>query len=131
MNESSQENRIPVVWRGNSQKCLRKFLNEAKSNLGYNLDLVQTGKDPLDWKPFPCSEQGVKELRTEVTEGFYRVVYYLKIQGCVVVLHAFQKSKRRTDKKDVRTIETRLTRLRKDLESGVFYEELKELQKKK
>ncbi len=43
----------PVRFLGNSLKCLRDFPKDARQDAGRQLDLVQRGKQPDDFKPMP------------------------------------------------------------------------------
>ena len=52
----------PIVWLGNSRDKVRMFSAEARRDAGYQLDLVQNGKDPDDWKPLPVVGLGDREL---------------------------------------------------------------------
>jgi len=38
------------------------FPEDARQSAGYQLDLVQKGKQPLDFKPMPSIGKGVEEL---------------------------------------------------------------------
>lgn len=58
----------PVVWLGDSLRRLREFPPEAMHDLGYQLELVQDGEEPKDWKPMPSIGAGVCELRAQAIE---------------------------------------------------------------
>ncbi len=40
-----------VRFLGNSLKCLRDFPEDAKQDAGYQIDKVQRGEQPDDFKP--------------------------------------------------------------------------------
>jgi hypothetical protein len=40
-----------VIWMGSSREDLRGFPEEARRQVGYQLEHVQEGVDPDDWKP--------------------------------------------------------------------------------
>ena len=40
-----------VIWMGTSKEDLRAFPGEARREVGYQLEHVQEGVDPDDWKP--------------------------------------------------------------------------------
>jgi len=42
-----------VEWLGDSLDRLRKFPAEPKREAGYQLERVQAGKEPADFKPMP------------------------------------------------------------------------------
>jgi phage-related protein len=39
--------------RGDSIDCLREFPADARQEAGFQLDRVQRGLEPFDWKPMP------------------------------------------------------------------------------
>lgn len=90
----------PVIWQGDSLERIRAFPTEAKRLAGYQLERVQSGREPTDWKPTPSIGIGVNELRVR-KGGAFRVIYLAKFQEAVYVLHAFEKKSRKTDKSDV------------------------------
>ena len=48
---------------GDSLKSLREFPEDARHDAGYQLDKVQRGEQPDDFKPMPNIGKGVEELR--------------------------------------------------------------------
>ena len=81
-------------------EAIRDFPDAAKRETGYQLDRVQHGLDPNDWKPTSSIGQGVREIRIK-HEGQYRVIYIAKFEEAVYVLHAFQKKTQKTSKQDI------------------------------
>lgn len=65
----------PVEFRGNSLDDLRSFPLAARREAGHQLDQVQHGLEPDDWKPMNTVGQGVRELRIRDTTGAFRVIY--------------------------------------------------------
>ncbi|NOT57996.1 MAG: type II toxin-antitoxin system RelE/ParE family toxin, partial [Deltaproteobacteria bacterium] len=57
---------------------------------GTELQSVQRGENPNDFKPMPTIGSGVHEIRVR-TEVEHRVFYVAKFDEAVYVLHAFQK----------------------------------------
>ena len=95
------DNRVkPVVWLGDSLSCVRDFSGEARHEAGVQLGRVQTGREPVDWKPMPSVGLGVSEIRVRVA-GAFRVIYMAKFLEAVYVLHAFQKKSRKTARADI------------------------------
>lgn len=90
-----------VRFLGNSLKCLRDFPEDAKQDAGYQIDKVQRGEQPDDFKPMPSIGKGVEEIRIWDESGTYRVVYTARIADAVIVLHAFQKKTQATSKRDI------------------------------
>lgn len=48
---------------GDSLEVLRAFPDSARQEAGFQLDKVQHGEEPDDWKPMPGAGAGVKEIR--------------------------------------------------------------------
>lgn len=101
----------PVRFLGNSLKCLRDFPKDARQDAGRQLDLVQRGKQPDDFKPMPSIGKGVEEIRVWDEAGTFRVIYTAHLADAVYVLHAFQKKTQATSKRDIETAKTRFALL--------------------
>lgn len=106
--------RKPVEFRGDSLEALRRFPESARRRAGQQLDLLQRGRDPDDWKPMNDVGAGVREIRIRDEQGIFRVIYVAKFVDAVFVLHCFQKKTQKTNKAD------------RDLASRRFKELLKE-----
>ena len=91
----------PVEFRGSSLDDLRAFPLAAKREAGHQLDQVQNGQEPDDWKPMNTVGQGVKEIRIRDAAGAFRVIYVAKFADAVYVLHCFQKKTGKTSKADL------------------------------
>ena len=101
----------PVRFLGDSLKCLRDFPESARHDAGYQLDKVQRGEQPDDFKPMAVVGKGVQEIRITDQSGAYRVIYVARRADAVYVLHAFQKKTQATSKKDIDTARRRLAQL--------------------
>jgi phage-related protein len=101
----------PVCFLGDSLKCLRDFPEEARHDAGYQLDKVQRGDQPDDFKPMPAIGKGVEEIRVSDRSGTYRVIYLARRAEAVYVLHAFHKKTRATPRKDLEVAKGRLRQL--------------------
>ncbi|NGZ02850.1 MAG: hypothetical protein CV090_07360, partial [Nitrospira sp. WS238] len=73
----------PLRFLGNSLECLRQFPEDARHNAGYQLEQVQHGKQPTDFKPMPSVGKGVEELRVWDDSGTYRVLYIARYAEAV------------------------------------------------
>jgi phage-related protein len=102
-----------VRFLGDSLKRLREFPEDARHDAGYQLDKVQRGGQPYDFKPMPSIGKGVEELRVTDDSGAYRVVYYARRREAVYVLHAFQKKTQATSSRDIEIAKRRFTQLSK------------------
>jgi phage-related protein len=90
-----------VKWVGDSRERIRDFPDVPRHEAGYQLERVQAGKEPRDWKPMPSIGIGVSEIRVRDDSGAFRVIYLAKFAEAVYVLHAFQKKSRKTQKSDL------------------------------
>jgi len=91
----------PIEFLGDSLQRLRAFPNDARQDAGYQLDRVQHGLQPDDFKPMPTIGKGVEEIRVRDDSGAFRVIYTVRLADAVHVLHAFQKKTRTTSKRDI------------------------------
>jgi phage-related protein len=53
----------PIVFVADALKSLRAFPEQARQDAGYQLDRLQRGLQPDDFKPMPGIGAGVEELR--------------------------------------------------------------------
>jgi phage-related protein len=104
----------PVPFLGDSLQCVRDFPVDARHDTGYQLDRVQRGLQPDDFKPMPTIGRGVEEVRIRDDTGNYRVLYTARLADAVYVLHAFQKKTQRTSQRDIETAKVRFREMMKD-----------------
>jgi len=91
----------PVEFRGSAPDDLRAFPQAARREAGHQLDQVQHGREPDDWKPMNTVGRGVREIRIRDAAGAFRVLYVAKFDDAVYVLHCFQKKTQKTSKADL------------------------------
>jgi phage-related protein len=91
----------PVIFLGSALSALRSFPEGIRRRVGFQIDQVQRGLDPDNWKPMPTIGPGVRELRVLEATGAFRVVYVATFEEAVYVLHAFQKKTRTTSQRDI------------------------------
>jgi phage-related protein len=89
-----------LLWVGCSRSDIKAFPAAARRQAGYQLQRVQQGLDPSDWKPMRTVGVGVREIRIHVGTA-HRVFYLARLGEAVYVLHAFQKRSRKTAKRDL------------------------------
>ena len=94
---------------------LRAFPLAARREAGYQLEQVQNGRDPDDWKPMNAVGRGAKEIRIRDEAGAFRVLYVAKFADAIYVLHCFQKKTGKTSKADVELAAKRYRELSKEL----------------
>lgn len=90
-----------VEFVGTSLEDLRAFPTTARREAGYQIDQVQHGLDPDNWKPLRTVGRGAREIRIRDESGAFRVIYIAKVEDRVYVLHAFQKKTQKTRKTDL------------------------------
>jgi len=56
---------IEFVGTSPQLKMVREFPARAKKEAGHQLDRVQHGLDPTDWKPMQYVGRGVREMRVQ------------------------------------------------------------------
>jgi phage-related protein len=93
--------RKPLHFVGSSLGDLKAFPDEARRDAGFNLDAVQRGLEPEDWKTMRTVGAGVKEIRVRDASGAYRVIYLASRPEAVYVLHCFQKKTEKTNQRDI------------------------------
>jgi phage-related protein len=106
----------PVEFRGSALDDLRAFPAAARREAGYQLDQVQRGREPDDWKPMNTVSRGVQEIRIRDATGAFRVMYVAKFDDAVHVLHCFQKKTQKTSKADLNLAAQRYRDLLKELD---------------
>ncbi|RJT28484.1 type II toxin-antitoxin system RelE/ParE family toxin [Mesorhizobium waimense] len=99
-----------IEWLGSSRADVRAFPDDARIEAGWQLELVQRGDDPDDWKPLQIVGAGVREIRVREASGAVRVIYLATLEDRVLVLHAFHKKTQATSKKDLDLAAQRLKR---------------------
>lgn len=63
-----------IEFRGTALNDLRDFPIAARCEAGYQLDQIQQGGEPDDWKPLNTVGIGVREIRIRDESGAYRVI---------------------------------------------------------
>jgi len=101
----------PLSFLGTSLDELRGFPDAARRESGHQLDKVQRGLEPDDWKPMPSVGPDVREIRIRDKTGAFRVIYTATRPEAVYVLHAFQKKTQATPKRDLEMAEARFREL--------------------
>ncbi|WP_413529358.1 type II toxin-antitoxin system RelE/ParE family toxin [Rahnella inusitata] len=96
-----------IDWRGSSLKDLRDFPVDAKKRAGYELEQIQHGLAPTEWKSINHWGAGVVEIKLDAVAGTFRVVYVAKFEEAIYILHCFQKKNQQTSPKDVAIIKAR------------------------
>jgi phage-related protein len=108
-----------LFWIGDSRERVREFPEPVRIVAGNALYQAQHGEKARCAKVFKGAD-GVFEIVDDHDGDTYRVVYAVKLQKGIYVLHAFQKKSKtgiKTPKEDVALIKARLKRA-KEMDSG-------------
>lgn len=109
--------RKPVLFLGTSLNDLRAFPDAARREAGFQIDKLQAGGEPDDWKPMASVGPGAAEIRVRDASGAYRVIYVAKFAAAIHVLHAFEKKTRKTPLRDIELARRRYRELPKEVAS--------------
>ncbi|MBZ5574005.1 MAG: type II toxin-antitoxin system RelE/ParE family toxin [Acidobacteriia bacterium] len=101
-----------IAWEGDSKEVISSFPDAAKNNLGFDLRLLQQGRQPTDYRPMSSVGPGVFELRDQDARAWYRVIYLSRVRDVIHVLHCFEKRSRETPMKEINTARQRLKAVR-------------------
>jgi phage-related protein len=63
--------RKPLHFVGSSHDDLKALPDEARRDAGFNLDFVQRGLEPSNWKPMKTVGAGVNEIRVRDATGAF------------------------------------------------------------
>ena len=85
---------------GDSLVRLRQEPADVRSDVGYQLELVQGGDMPTDFRPMPDVGPGTMEIRVHAATE-YRVFYVARFDEAVYVLHCFIKKTEATRSGDL------------------------------
>ena len=79
MSRKTQQDDKPLYWCGRTYKDYLKFPDAVQDDAGYQLDRVQRGLDPLNFKPVPLVGSGTYEIRVNEDGNTYRRVLCRKV----------------------------------------------------
>lgn len=84
----------PVRFVGDVLQRLRDFPNEARQDVGYQLDRIQRGLQPTDFKPMPSIGRGIEDIRVWDESGTFRVIYTARLAHTVYVPTLFRRDRK-------------------------------------
>lgn len=90
-----------VEFVDNALDDLRSFPLDARREAGFQIDKVQNGLDPDDWKPMSTVGPSAREIRIREASGAFRVIYVATFREAVYVLHCFRKTSEQTEQRDI------------------------------
>lgn len=84
----------PTVWFSEHlRKEIRNWPEPLRLSVGRQLNKVEYGGQPDDFKPMPSIGLGVYEIRLSDEGDQYRLIYVAKFQEAIYVLHVITKKK--------------------------------------
>lgn len=92
------------------EKELKEFPERVREDLADALALLDEGLNlsmPLS-RPMPSIEKGAHELRFRDRSGIFRVIYYIRKQADIMLIHAFQKKSQQTPQENIELAKQRL-----------------------
>jgi phage-related protein len=96
------------------EKELKDFPVEVRGDLADALARLDAGLNlsmPLS-RPMPSIAPGAHELRFRDRSGIYRVVYWIRRQGEIWLLHAFKKKTQQTPTLNIEVAKQRIRKLK-------------------
>jgi len=96
-----------LYWCGSSLNDLRAFPKTAKVSLGRDIDRLERGVLPSNFKPLKNLGKGITgvyEIRIRDDGNIYRVAYLAKIDDHIAILHCWQKKTQATAESDKKII---------------------------
>lgn len=101
---------IPVSFIGSSLQDIKRFPDTVMRLVGVEINRLQQGFQPTDFKPMKTVGKGVNEIRIQENSEAFRVFYVMKL-GCIYILHAFHKKTQKTEKREKDLVKTRLKQI--------------------
>jgi phage-related protein len=101
-----------VRFVGSALKDLKEFPPDTRRAAGFQLDLLQQGDEPFDWRPMKTVGRGVNEIRITEESGAFRVFYVVSRPEAIYVLHAMHKTTRKTETRDIELARARYQEIR-------------------
>jgi len=71
----------PATFVGSSLRDLRELPRSARREAGFQLDKIQQGEDPADWKPMETVGSGACGIRVRDESGAFRLIICREISG--------------------------------------------------
>jgi phage-related protein len=109
----------PLHWVGSAKKDLLNFPGDVVGDVGFALGVVQQGGMPPSAKHWKGEGAGVLEIVEDHRGDTFRVVYTVRFERAIYVLHCFQKkspSGIKTASTDIELIHERLKLAKSDYE---------------
>lgn len=112
---TTPRNTRPVNWLKGARRDFETFPQVCQIEMAGALTVLAEGRMPDIAKPLPGLGSGVMELALRHRGDAFRVVFAIRIDDDIWVLHAFQKKSKsgiKTPKQEIELIRERLKRLK-------------------
>lgn len=92
---------------------VREWPSDVREEMGGQLNKVEYGGEPDDFKPMKTIGMGVNEIRVKDTgNNNYRLIYVAKFEEAIYVLHVItKKTTQKTAQSDISTAKSRFEKL--------------------
>jgi len=99
----STQRKKPTIWYSQAlREEIRGWPSGAREDIGEELNRVEYGGEPRDFKPMPTIGAGVNEIRTSDKGDQFRLIYVAKFEEAIYVLHIITKKKtQKTSQQDI------------------------------
>lgn len=100
-----------LIWIASSKRDLIAMPFPLRKGFGVALDIAQQGLVPAGAKLLKGKAAGAVQMSEDYHGDTYRAIFTVELEGCVYVLHCFQKKSKKgseTPKPDLDLIEIRL-----------------------
>lgn len=100
----------PAVFHPKARNAIRGFPEDIRREFGKVIFDLQKGEKlsmPLS-RAMPSVGAGVEELRLKSRSGAYRVFYYTRLAGSVLIFHAFEKKSQKAPPHEIALAQKRL-----------------------
>ncbi len=112
------KNTRPISWIKAARKNFEAFPKVVQHNMLTALTIAAEGEKSDNAKPLRGIDGGVFEIAVRYRGDAYRVIYAVKIDSDIWVIHAFQKKSKtgiKTPQTDIDLIHERLRQLKEAL----------------
>jgi phage-related protein len=108
---TSKGSRTRIRWEGDSIHEIRSWPADVRQDRGAELQRLDDHEDPLDARAMGKSLPGVRELRTDDRDFWYRLFYWPH-GGRIYVLHCFRKKTNQTSPADINLAKQKINLVR-------------------
>ena len=113
------KNSRPISWIKAARRDFEEFPEDVQGDMLSALTIAAEGGKSDSAKPFKGVDGGVFEIAIKYRRDAFRVLYAVKINADIWVIHAFQKKSKtgiKTPQEEVDLIRERLKRLQEALQ---------------